>query len=262
MSDQVELQENSLSPSTVDSTAIPTKMDETSKTNDKQGGELNSSGTIENGHSEEPCTGQSIANGNTMDVIVESKVESIEMERENPSVEMETVNKESALDEHKQLTSEQKESPAVDAVVSNDTVCISIAEKDNTADETQESVTQTNAVIIDVETKQQKPPAYVPSIGSLGLLNQYASSSDDDEDSSESSSGSDSCSSSSSESDDSDTEAESDEEDNDDSNAVQNNVEMPTASSAPTDNQLNTMANDILAGVMSRNKYRDASSDT
>lgn len=256
MSDQVELEEKTTVPSNVDSVDAPQTVDESSKTSDKQASTSNSSDIIENGHLEKQCTEQSIADGNTMDVIDEPKNasigESVEIPEKRP-VEMEIVSSE--------LTAEQKDTPIVDAVTSNDSVCIDIAAKNDVSVENQESLIQANAIAIDIEAKPQKTQTATPAIGSLGLLNQYASSSDEDEDSSES--GSDSSSCSSSDSADSDTETESDDEDEDDEpKAIENNVEMANASSAATENQLDAMANNILASVMSRNDYRDASSDT
>lgn len=257
MSDKAEIEEIT-GPSGVDSIATSTNVDESSKTNDKQNdGKPTLSATTENEHPEKSCSDQPIANEKTIDESqMERIVESVEL-HENPSVEMETVNKEAALDEHKPTTNEEKDTPGNEAVISNDSVSIEIAEKADNSIEAPKSALKTNAVTVDVEAMQPKPyTAASSSIGSLGLLNQYASSSDEDEDSSESGS-----SSSSSESADSDTETESDDED-EESTAVDNNVEMPNAPSAATETQLNTMANDILASVMSRDNYRDASSDT
>lgn len=261
MSDQVEKEENT-SPSGVDSIATSTNADESSKINVEQNdGKLNSSATAENEHSEKPSADQPIVAENTIDVSKgEPIAEPVEMHGD-PAVEMESATKESASNELEQSTNEEKDTPINDALISNDSVCIDIAEKNDNSGEAEKSAIQTNAVTIDVDAIQHKPyTAATSSIGSLGLLGQYASSSDEDEDSS----GSDSESCSSSESDDSDTETESDDEDDDDAEpvVVDNNVEMPNAPSVASESQLNTMANDILAGVMSRSNYRDASSDS
>lgn len=262
MSENVEIEEKTSTSSIVESLAAPTITNESSKIIDEHDGKSNLSDTTEKPFGSE----QSIAVENSMDVSDESKNEAIEESVElhqNPSVEMESVNNEPASnDEHKQLTNDHTAEPIVDTVISNDSVCINIAGiNDSTAisAETQKSCTQIDAITIDVEAKQQKPSAVAPSIGSLGLLNQYASSSDEDEDedSSESDSSSSNCSS---ESDDSETETESDEDD--DSSVVGNDVEIVDAPSVTSENQLNAMANNILAGAMSRNNYRQASSDT
>lgn len=167
------------------------------------------------------------------DVSDESDKGFIKESNESHPVEMEAVNKEPAVDDVKKLNGEQdKATPMADTVIANHSVCVDLA--------------PTN------ETIPQKPVN--SSIGSLGLLNQYASSSDEDDDSSDSSS------SSSSES--SDTESDDDDDDGSDSNDASTNVEMLNTSNATQENQLNAVANNILKDAMSRSNYRDASSDT
>lgn len=89
------------------------------------------------------------------------------------------------------------------------------------------------------------PATAVNSIGSLGLLNQYASSSDEDEDSS-----SDDDSESGSDSDESEKES-------DDTSSIEV-IEAPS----DTDKNLDAAAKSILDSVMSRANYRDVSSDS
>lgn len=170
---------------------------------------------------------QSLASEKPNDVSDKGSI--VELKEPNP-VEMEP-----KLDEVQQSNTEneqEKVAPMVDTVISNPSVCI--------------DMTPTK------ETIQQKSHPITSSIGSLGLLNQYASSSDDDEDSSDSSSGS-----SSSSSDSSDSESD----DDDDSSEASNNVQMNT-SNVTNENQLNALANNILNDAMSRSNYRDVSSDT
>lgn len=85
-------------------------------------------------------------------------------------------------------------------------------------------------------------PQIAPSIGSLNLLNQYGSSSDEDEDSSSS-----------------DDDDESADSENDSSNSSNKGV---VGTPAKNDKELNTLANNILNSVMSRDNYREASSDS
>lgn len=97
------------------------------------------------------------------------------------------------------------------------------------------------------ENKDKQPAQ--KALGSLGLLNQYASSSDEDEDSSSSDDDDDSQ--------DADSESESESDIADDSS----NREV-LGTPASKDKELNTIANNILNSVMSRENYRDVSSDT
>ncbi|XP_031626781.1 H/ACA ribonucleoprotein complex non-core subunit NAF1 [Contarinia nasturtii] len=79
------------------------------------------------------------------------------------------------------------------------------------------------------------------TIGSLGLLNQYASSSDEDEDSSGS-----------------DDDSESEDNEDTDSSSNSQVIETPAAE----EKELNTIVNSILNNVMSRENYREADTDT
>lgn len=119
----------------------------------------------------------------------------------------------------------------------------------------EEKSTSTNKETVDKDTimetqksenksKSEAPKANI-SIGSLGLLNQYDSSSDEDEDSS------------SSDDDGASADSESETDDTDDSS----NAEI-LGTPAIKDKELNTMANNILNSVMSRQNYRDVSSDS
>lgn len=92
--------------------------------------------------------------------------------------------------------------------------------------------------------KKTPHPQIPQSIGSLKLLDQYGSSSDEDEDSS---------------SNDDDDSADSESESNDSRNLSNNEV---LGAPAKNDKELNTLANNILNSVMSRENYREASSDS
>lgn len=205
------MEENMEKSSIADSTAVPTSSDEPSKSNDDDGL-------------------QSIASETPKDVIEEPEKifveESAELHQNLP-VEMETDNKEPILDGLKKLPAEQKASPIKDTVISNHFVC--------------SDMMATN------EAVHQEPHTIAPALGSLGLLNQYVSSSDEDDDSSESSSNS------------SDSESETDSDDDDDSSSVSSNAKI---NNVTKENQLDAMANNILNDAMSRNNYRDVSSDT
>lgn len=135
-------------------------------------------------------------------------------------------------------------------VIGNDSMCNETTAK-SIADDANVESKQSNTVengIVSGEVKQQKPQI-AGSIGSLGLLNQYVSSSDEDDSSSSSSSSGDSSS------DDADTESESDDSTDASNNEV---LGMP----AIKDKELNTLANNILNTALSRDNYREASSDT
>lgn len=245
MSEKVETEEKTLGSNNVHSLTASTNTIESAKIIDEKDKELNLN----------DCSEQSADDGNTMDVTEESKNGCIEEPNRNVSVEMEAITSESALNKQKQLTNDDLAKPSFDTVISNDSVCIDIVDTNDsteTSDEAQKQCTKSNAVTGDFEVNQQKSPAVTASIGSLGLLNQYVSSSDEDEDSSESSD----------DSDESETETETDTE-SDDSSVINNNVEALDAPiTTVTENQLNTMANNILASALSRNNYRDVSSDT
>lgn len=192
--------------SVVDSTAVPMSSDEPRKSTENN----ESQSIARTDESEKAC--------------VEKPVEL----QQNLPIEMEIASKEPALGELKQADTDQKTLPFGDTVIANKSVCIEMTSTDEAA-------------------PQQKPYHQItPSIGSLGLLNQYASSSDEDDDSSSDSSSIDST----------ETESETDSDD-DDSSVVSNN-----ASNVAKETQLNTMANNILNDAMSRENYRDVSSDT
>lgn len=115
-----------------------------------------------------------------------------------------------------------------------------ITEENDTKMETQNSNDYTGN-----ESKQPQPPIR-NSIGSLGLLNQYTSSSDENE---------------------SDTSSGDENDDDDDSDSGNNttgsssNTEVPDTNVAK-DKELNTSSNGILNSTMSRENYREAESYT
>lgn len=102
---------------------------------------------------------------------------------------------------------------------------------------------ETQAVTVTTSGVKQDELKFNQSIGSLGLLNQYASSSDEDEDSSDD------------DSQNADSECESD-------SSIEEIEECPKLTSATNATELNTLANNILSSVMSRSNYRVASSDS
>lgn len=269
MSEKEIIGEKLQNSNNIDSKAIPTNADESNKIFADHDGELNSIDTIQKEHSDKSSTEQPIANDNAMDVLPEeSKGGPTELHK-TPPAELKSADNESPIDEqneHRQLAMDHMVIPIADTVICNESVCINIDaplnDSANTDTKIQQNVTQINAVTANVGVAQQKTPkphTIAHSIGSLGLLNQYVSSSDDDDD--------EDSSDSSSESDDSESETGTESDDDDDdssdnSNDVSNNVELLDASAVTKDNQLNALAKNILNDVMSRNSYREASSDT
>lgn len=264
MSEKETMEEKTQIPSDVHLIAQSTKADQPNKINDD---ESNSNGSsIEECDLKHLCSEKSIAVGNQMDLVEPTRSEELPVEmHQNPCAEIDAVNhKVSPIElDQKQTHIDHEATTIADTVICNNSVCINMSPINQSADinvEAKQSITKTNVPVgVGVKVaKQQQPHPVTPSIGSLSLLNQYDSSSDEDESSSDSSSSS---SGESDGSEDSDSESESD--DNDSNIASSNNVEtVPNAPGATEGNQLNALANTILNGVLSRNNYREVSSDT
>lgn len=118
------------------------------------------------------------------------------------------------------------------------------APENSTLDVNMEANVETTPSTIENRAIQSNLPTSKP-IGSLGLLNQYASSSDEDEDSS------------SSEDEGGSEENENESDDTDETSSIEV-IEEPTND----DTQLDSAAKSILDSVMSRENYRDVSSDS
>lgn len=184
--------------------------------------------------------------------VTESRLETESVKIETvKSIEMEKVNSETVT-EAVQISSQQTQDTAedsqqiIDKSPQNEPVAQQIEiveEKSNKESIENESNMETKA--IEGKSKPDKSPAN-KSIGSLGLLNQYASSSDEDDDSSSD--------------DDDGASADSESETDDDTGDSSNNEVLGTP--AVKDKELTTMANGILNSVMSRQNYREASSDS
>lgn len=168
-------------------------------------------------------------------------IKSIDMEEANSEIVTEAVQinsqQKDTVEESQQITnkSPQKEPFAQQIEI--------VEEKSNKESTENDSNMETKAT--EGKSKPEKPQAN-KSIGSLGLLNQYASSSDDDDDSSSS--------------DDDGASADSESETDDDTGDSSNNEVLGTP--ALKDKELTTMANGILNSAMSRQNYREASSDS
>lgn len=142
------------------------------------------------------------------------------------------------------------ESIKTDEQIVEDLVLEEVVETNDKATEaTQPNRNNNISIEMEADTKRQSTENHVPptnvqtvkSIGSLGLLNQYASSSDDDADSS---------------SDDDSGSVES-ESDSDDTSSIEV-IEAPS----DVDKNVDAAAKSILDSVMSRANYRDVSSDS
>lgn len=183
--------------------------------------------------------------------VTESRLETESVEIETvKSIEMKKLNSETVT-EAVQISSQQKDTTEdsqqiTDKSPQNEPVAQQIVEENKESIEN-ESNMETQAT--EGKSKQEKSPANKSIgslLGSLGLLNQYASSSDEDDDSSSD--------------DDDGASADSESETDDDTGDSSNNEVLGTP--AVKDKELTTMANGILNSVMSRQNYREASSDS
>lgn len=194
---------------------------------------------------DEPTTLQS--QSNEMDVGKDTQ--SVDETQEKQSGEQEiggdntltkVISKEETVTEAKSIEETNTEAKTIEPSIT-DAPPVTMDTQEPKENECHESNVNTNESL----TNQKKQPDPKP-LGSLGLLNQYSSSSDEDEDSS----------SDDDDDDESDSESESESEPD-----VPSNKEGPGIP-PPNDAELNTIANDILNSVMSRENYRNVPSDT
>lgn len=194
---------------------------------------------------DEPITLQS--QSNEMDVGKDTQ--SVDETQEKQSSEQETggdntltkvMSKEETVTEAKNIEETNTEAKTIESS-NTDAAPLTMDTQESKENECHDSNVNTN----ESSTNQKKQPDPKP-LGSLGLLNQYSSSSDEDEDSS------------SDDGDDDDSASESESESEPD---VPSNIEGPGIP-PPNDTELNTIANDILNSVMSRENYRNVPSDT
>lgn len=172
---------------------------------------------------------------------VDAESNTMEVSKDAPSVENAEEKKRNTVQETVDAEHKVTEPNSIEKTVADSVKNITDSVTSDPQENTQHGLTESTQQNMANNEKQ----SVTKTLGSLGLLNQYASSSDGDEDSSD-------------DDDDNNQNADSESEsDSDDSGNVEI-LETP----AQEDKELNTLANNILNSAMSRENYRNVSSDT
>lgn len=225
---------------TENSKVIPKETSEQNNTHDAEC-DMNNEASVEvNNQTEQKIDCDMETNAVAMDI---KETETVEL-----SAELQSSNSENKCSSDKEIINEEKST--TDQEMS--TIPASVNKEDSTSKEPQLADTTADAIVESqpiangtTSKAEQSKPQISNSIGSLKLLNQYDSSSDEDEDSSSS---------------DEDSPGADSESDSDDSSETSKDKAIGTP---PQSNmELNTLANNILNSVMSRDNYREVSSDS
>lgn len=194
----------------------------------------------------EKITGQTNAdNSCAVDLMETSKNERTEEEKISntaPENSLQTMPMET--NSEGSTTNKQLETHSDDTIISADQILDSNSDCNEKSTEKVNSEPKMESENSGNNSKQQNVQVPVP-IGSLALLNQYASSSEEEEDGS----------SNDDDSQDADSESESDNPDNSSNNKV------IATQATDKDKELSSLAHSILDSVMSRDNYREASSE-